>query len=95
MKAGETRLADKGISITTIDKLPFSIQKLRNEIPDTRIKYLASNVIENELTITPWNLTSNYITTLQSKSMMRIEGIGDPTHGNGGFSFVKLPLKLS
>lgn len=27
--------------------------------------------------------------------MMRLEGIGDPTNGHGGYSFVKLPLKLS
>lgn len=26
--------------------------------------------------------------------MMRIEGIGDPTSGMCGYSFVKLPMKL-
>jgi len=26
--------------------------------------------------------------------MMLLEGIGDPTNGNGGLSFLKMPLKV-
>lgn len=27
--------------------------------------------------------------------MMMLEGIGDPSNGNGGYSYLKLPLKIS
>jgi hypothetical protein len=93
MLTGQLRLQDKGISITSIDKVPCAIQKLKKELNDKRTSYLA-NYIEEELIVTPWNLTSSYITTKQNKGMMRIEGIGDPTCGHCGYSFVRLPMKL-
>jgi hypothetical protein len=27
--------------------------------------------------------------------MMMLEGIGDPSNGHGGYSYLKLPLKIS
>lgn len=93
MLAGQRRLKDKGVKITSIDKVPNAIQKLKKEMDNKEINYLA-DFIEEELTITPWNLTSSYLKTKGEKGMMRITGIGDPTHGNCGFSFVRLPMKL-
>ena len=93
MLAGQRRLKDKGIKITSIDKVPNAIQKLKKEMENKEISYLA-DFIEEELTITPWNLTSSYLKTKGEKGMMRITGVGDPTHGNCGFSFVRLPMKL-
>ena len=93
MLAGQRRLKDKGIKITSIDKVPNAIQKLKKEMDNKEISYLA-DFIEEELTITPWNLTSSYLKTKGEKGMMRITGVGDPTHGNCGFSFVRLPMKL-
>ncbi|OMJ72784.1 hypothetical protein SteCoe_28703 [Stentor coeruleus] len=93
MLAGQRRLKDKGIKITSIDKVPNAIQKLKKEMDNKDINYWA-DFIEEELTVTPWNLTSSYLKTKGEKGMMRIEGLGDPTHGACGFSFVRLPMKL-
>jgi hypothetical protein len=93
MLAGQLSLHNRGISITSIDKLPAAVQKLKKEVIEPRTAYLAG-YIEDELMVTPWNLTSSYIMTKQNKGMMRIEGVGDPTHGLCGYSFVRLPMKL-
>lgn len=93
MLSGQLSLHNRGISITSIDKLPAAVQKLKKEVMEPRTAYLAG-YIEQELMITPWNLTSSYIITKQNKGMMRIEGVGDPTYGNCGYSFVRLPMKL-
>jgi hypothetical protein len=44
---------------------------------------------------TPWNLSSNYIKIKAEGSMMMLEGQGDPSYGHGGYSFLKMPLKIS
>jgi len=44
---------------------------------------------------TPWNLSSNYIKIKQEGSMMMLQGQGDPSYGHGGYSFLKMPLKIS
>ena len=93
MLAGQRRLKDKGIKITSIDKVPNAIQKLKKEMDNKKISFWA-DFIEEELTVTPWNLTSSYLKTKGEKGMMRITGVGDPTHGMCGFSFVRLPMKL-
>jgi len=93
MLAGQRLLNDKGIRITSIDKVPNAIQKLKKEVSDKKISRVAS-YIEEELTITPWNLTSSYVRSKTENGMMRIEGLGDPTSGHCGFSFVRLPMKI-
>ena len=42
---------------------------------------------------TPWNITQNYLQSKQTKGMLSIKGIGDPSNGNGGYSFLKMPVK--
>ena len=95
MRAGQLSLQDKGISITSTDKLENAVKKVKSELndDDRKTKHLA-NWIEEQLLLTPWNLTSSYISTKQSKGMMKIEGEGDPTSGHCGYSFIKVPMKL-
>ena len=31
----------------------------------------------------------------QTQEMMMLKGDGDPSYGNGGYSFLKMPLKIS
>lgn len=52
MLSGQRRLKDKGIKTTSIDKIPNAIQKLKKEMGNKNINYLA-DYIEEELTITP------------------------------------------
>lgn len=54
-----------------------------------------AKLIESEVLSTPWNLSSNYIKIKQEGSMMMLKGPGDPSFGHGGYSFLKLPLKIS
>jgi len=95
MRAGQLALQEKGISITSIDKLESAVKKVKSELneDDRKTKHLA-NWIEEQLMLTPWNLTNSYISTKQSKGMMKIEGEGDPTSGHCGYSFIKVPMKL-
>ncbi|KAL3674492.1 hypothetical protein V7S43_000440 [Phytophthora oleae] len=50
--------------------------------------------INEQLQLTPWNLTNNYVEChLQGKGsgMLQLGGIGDPTGRGEGFSFVRVP----
>lgn len=95
MRAGQLALQEKGITITSIDKLESAVKKVKSELneDDRKTKHLA-NWIEEQLMLTPWNLTNSYISTKQSKGMMKIDGEGDPTSGHCGYSFIKVPMKL-
>jgi hypothetical protein len=93
MLAGQLALHSRGISITSTEKLSSAVQKLKQEVSDPRTAYLGG-YIEEEVLVTPWNLTSSYFAAKHSKVvLMRLEGLGDPTHGNCGYSFLKLPVK--
>lgn len=64
----------------TIRKLEIDIQVAR--------------YIDEQLQLTPWNLTNNYVEChLQGKGsgMLKLGGIGDPTGRGEGFSFVRVP----
>ncbi|KAL0591983.1 hypothetical protein ABG067_000636 [Albugo candida] len=63
------------------------IRKLEKDIQIARY-------INEQLQITPWNLTNNYVEChLQGKGsgMLQLGGIGDPTGRGEGFSFVRVP----
>jgi hypothetical protein len=52
-------------------------------------------LIEQRVLSTPWNLSSSFIQAKTSKVMLLLEGIGDPSHGHGGVSYLKMPMKVS
>ncbi|RLN71276.1 hypothetical protein BBJ28_00015098 [Nothophytophthora sp. Chile5] len=63
------------------------VRKLETDIQ------VARYIIE-QLQLTPWNLTNNYVEChLQGKGsgMLQLGGIGDPTGRGEGFSFVRVP----
>lgn len=63
------------------------IRKLETDIQVARY-------IDEQLQLTPWNLTNNYVEChLQGKGsgMLKLGGIGDPTGRGEGFSFVRVP----
>ncbi|DBA04809.1 TPA: hypothetical protein N0F65_004446 [Lagenidium giganteum] len=63
------------------------IRKLEKDIQVARY-------INEQLQLTPWNLTNNYVEChLQGKGsgMLQLGGIGDPTGRGEGFSFVRVP----
>ena len=80
--------------ITNADKISYATNKFCSEEPDNK-KQLIARIIEEEILSTPWNLSQNFLHNKQTKGMMMLEGIGDPSNGHGGYSYLKLPLKIS
>lgn len=54
-----------------------------------------AKLIESHVISTPWNLSSSYLRIRHEGSMMMLDGPGDPSFGHGGYSFLKMPLKIS
>lgn len=58
MQAGLYRLKRLGISRLT---LPTGLSSAMNQLPDEAVTLAAASHIERELQITPWNLSSNFV----------------------------------
>jgi hypothetical protein len=90
---GIYQLREVGIkNLTNADKISYATNKFITQTPDIKQQYLA-RVTEEQLLTTPWNITQNYLQSKQIKGMLSIKGIGDPSNGNGGYSFLKMPVK--
>ncbi|RZC74501.1 hypothetical protein C5167_049982 [Papaver somniferum] len=94
MQAGLYRLKRLGISRLTH---PTGLSSAMNQLPDEAIALAASSHIERELQITPWNLSSNFVTcTNQDREnieRLEITGVGDPSGRGLGFSYVRVATK--
>ncbi|ANM65625.1 histone acetyltransferase of the TAFII250 family 2 [Arabidopsis thaliana] len=94
MLAGLFRLKHLGITRFT---LPASISTALAQLPDERIA--AASHIARELQITPWNLSSSFVTcaTQGRENIERLEitGVGDPSGRGLGFSYVRVAPKSS
>jgi len=90
---GIYKLREVGIkNITNPDKISYATNKFIGQTPDPKQQFLA-RVTEEELLTTPWNITQNFLQAKQIKGMLAIKGIGDPSNGQGGYSFLKMPVK--
>ncbi|XP_075494271.1 transcription initiation factor TFIID subunit 1-like [Primulina tabacum] len=94
MQAGLYRLKRLGISRLT---LPTGLSSAMNQLPDEAITLAAASHIERELQITPWNLSSNFVscTNQDRENIERLEitGVGDPSGRGLGFSYVRATPK--
>ncbi|EOA39475.1 hypothetical protein CARUB_v10008072mg [Capsella rubella] len=94
MLAGLYRLKHLGITRFT---LPASISAALAQLPDEAIALAAASHIERELQITPWNLSSNFVScTNQDRAnieRLEITGVGDPSGRGLGFSYVRAAPK--
>jgi hypothetical protein len=92
---GQNRLRKLGITrILDANKISYSTNKFCEEETNIKLQRIAK-LIECEVLCTPWNLSAWYIKIKQEGSMMMLEKQGDPSFGKGGFSFLKMPLKIS
>ncbi|KAM1575392.1 transcription initiation factor TFIID subunit 1 [Malus sylvestris] len=94
MQAGLYRLKHLGITETH----PSAISSAMSRLPDEAITLAAASHIERELQITPWNLSSNFVTCTQGKEnieRLEISGVGDPSGRGLGFSYVRAAPKPS
>ncbi|KAG7577811.1 Bromodomain [Arabidopsis thaliana x Arabidopsis arenosa] len=94
MLAGLFRLKHLGITRFT---LPASISTALARLPDEVIA--AASHVERELQITPWNLSSSFVscTTQGRENIERLEitGVGDPSERGLGFSYIRVARKAS
>lgn len=94
MQAGLYAL--KRIGITRLTH-PTGISAAMNQLPDEAIALAAASHIERELQITPWNLSSNFVScTNQDRGnieRLEITGVGDPSGRGLGFSYVRTAPK--
>lgn len=92
---GEAQLRQLGIEkITNAEKISRASNKYCTEQREV-LRQKISKFIENEVLCTPWNLSSNFCEYNPRGGMLMIDGLGDPSKENGGYSFLKLPLKIS
>ena len=91
---GIYKLREVGIkNLTNADKISYATNKFINNKTTLPKEKYSAKVIEEQLLTTPWNITQNYLQSKQTKGMLSIKGIGDPSNGNGGYSFLKMPVK--
>ncbi|KAL0422430.1 UNVERIFIED_CONTAM: Transcription initiation factor TFIID subunit [Sesamum latifolium] len=94
MQAGLYRLKRLGITRLTH---PTGLSSAMNQLPDEAIALAAASHIERELQITPWNLSSNFVscTNQDRENIERLEitGVGDPSGRGLGFSYVRTTPK--
>jgi hypothetical protein len=55
---------------------------------------IAKRIIE-EIQLTPWNLSQNFLYCKNQQARMYLRGIGDPMCGLGGINYIKMPQKIS
>jgi transcription initiation factor TFIID subunit 1 len=55
---------------------------------------VAKRIIE-EIQLTAWNLSQNFLYCKNQQARMYLTGIGDPMRGLGGVNYIKYPQKLS
>ena len=51
-------------------------------------------ILEEQLILTPWNLTSNFISSMSGQGLLQLSNFGAPTKLRNTFSYIKLPQKL-
>lgn len=66
MLAGLYRLKRLGITRLT---QPTGLSSAMNQLPDEAIALAAASHIERELQITPWNLSSNFVSCTNQQAM--------------------------
>jgi len=97
MQEGQFRLNQNGVKkFTTITPaFTAALQNIDNDRnADEKLRRTA-HLLEEELLLTPWNLTSNFVGVVhEGKGMLQLTGLGDPSGGRGeGFSYLRMPIK--
>jgi hypothetical protein len=52
-------------------------------------------LILEEIQLASWNLTANFLQAKLNQGKLQLDGLGDPSNGFGGISYVKVPLKAN
>lgn len=92
MLAGAQRLQDIGIE--RLHHVNIQLHSAVQSFGDGHPLRRAAKLIEEELLLTPWNLTSNFVNAMQGKCLLQLTGFGDPSGRGEAFSFVRQPQKI-
>ena len=76
---------------STSPSFAAALQQL-DETSDTNMMR-AALALEEELHLTPWNLTGNFVNAMQGKGLLQLAGVGDPSGRGEAFSYLKMPQK--
>lgn len=60
---------------------------------DNEVFNFDNDLVKLEESLTPWNISKNFINATQMRAMVQIHGAGDPTGCGEGFSFLKTSMK--
>lgn len=85
-----------GISLAkylTVDKISAAANRFFADEKSARIRKIC-RLIEDMIVTAPWNMSNNFLSCRQKGDMLLLEGVGDPSNGHGGYSFLKMPLKV-
>eukprot|EP01128_Nolandella_sp_AFSM9_P001841 TRINITY_DN12247_c0_g1_i1.p1 TRINITY_DN12247_c0_g1~~TRINITY_DN12247_c0_g1_i1.p1 ORF type:complete len:1348 (+),score=385.31 TRINITY_DN12247_c0_g1_i1:40-4083(+) len=94
MLAGAQRLHMFGIS--ALHKVGPKLLQAVKTFPKTHRLYAIIKRIEEELQVTPWNLTTNFVdaTLPIPKCALTLSGLGDPSGSGEAFAFLKQAQKI-
>jgi transcription initiation factor TFIID subunit 1 len=92
MLAGAQRLRDIGIERLHEVKSEYQAA-IQSVPPDHRLKR-AVKLIEEELQLTPWNLTKNFINAMHGRGVLQLTGFGDPSGRGEAYSYLRLAQKI-
>ena len=85
-----------GISLAKyllVDKISAAANRFCADEKSPRIRKIC-RLIEDTIVSAPWNLSSNFLNCRHKGDMLLLEGVGDPSNSHGGYSFLKMPLKV-
>ena len=71
--------------------IPSRRRAVRHPLPSRQVRHKAIAIaIEEELSLTPWALTSNFFAYRHGRAQLAIVGIGDPSGTGEAHSFTRL-----
>jgi transcription initiation factor TFIID subunit 1 len=90
MQAGKYHLSDIGLEVLTVSpQLASVITKMKNENPLKR----TALVIDQELRLSPWNLSENFLTASKGRCLLRLKGPGNPLGRGQALCYMRAPTR--
>ena len=88
-----SKLGMKQVKHLPMDKISAAANRFCVDEKSRSIRTVCRQ-IEDKVLTSPWNLSMSFINAKQQNTMMLLEGLGDPSNNTGGYSYLKMPLKV-
>ncbi|CCE65575.1 hypothetical protein TPHA_0L02240 [Tetrapisispora phaffii CBS 4417] len=96
LKEGEPMLDNINARKLITPEQVAEVESLNQDIAfkeDNELFNLDEKLVKLEENLLSWNISKNFVNATQMRAMVQINGIGDPTGCNEGFSFLKTSMK--